>query len=152
MPSNPSLARSSASTNASTARTGLLSLIQSSRHSGNKVDCPRSAPTRKRFIRSSRKSRENLIPRIKSSDAFLRSQGHSRPSGFSSRSEHVLLCSKSGSKIRVSASTAIGFGGLMVSADGLSQRHLHGRKEARGPSAWGPRQQSLNRAKRSDSL
>src|SRR3954470_20825511 len=61
MPSNPSLARSSASTNASTARTGLLSLIQSSRHSGNKVDCPRSAPTRKRFIRSSRKSRENLI-------------------------------------------------------------------------------------------
>ena len=39
-----------AATNASTARTGLLSSIHSSRHSGNKVDCPRSAPTKKRFI------------------------------------------------------------------------------------------------------
>src|SRR3954464_13259881 len=58
MPSNPSLARSSASTNASTARTGLLSLIQSSRHSGNKVDCPRSAPTKKRFIDSLPPNRE----------------------------------------------------------------------------------------------
>ena len=28
----------------------LLSSIHSSRHSGNKVDCPRSAPTKKRFI------------------------------------------------------------------------------------------------------
>jgi len=33
----------------------------------------------KRFIRSSRKSRENLTARIKSSDAFSRSQGHLRP-------------------------------------------------------------------------
>jgi hypothetical protein len=32
----------------------------------------------KRFIRSSRKSRENLTARIKSSDAFSRSQGHER--------------------------------------------------------------------------
>ena len=34
------------------ARTGLFSSIQSSRHSGNSVDCPRSAPSTKRFIRS----------------------------------------------------------------------------------------------------
>jgi hypothetical protein len=32
----------------------------------------------KRFIRSSRKSRENLTARIKSSDAFSRSQGQNR--------------------------------------------------------------------------
>ena len=31
-------------------RTGLLSSTQSSRHSGNKLDCPRSAPATKRFI------------------------------------------------------------------------------------------------------
>src|SRR5271165_6609409 len=31
-------------------RTGLFSPIQSSRHSGNSVDCLRSAPTTKRFI------------------------------------------------------------------------------------------------------
>src|SRR3954469_25761708 len=78
MPSNPSCARSSASTNASTARTGLLSSIHSSRHSGNKVDCPRSAPTRKRFIRSSRNSRGNLTVRINLAKPFLRSQGQSR--------------------------------------------------------------------------
>src|SRR4051794_38787166 len=75
MPSNPSFARSSASTNASTARTGLLSSIHSSRHSGNKVDCPRSAPTRKRFIRSSRNSCGNFTVRINLAKPFLRSQG-----------------------------------------------------------------------------
>jgi hypothetical protein len=35
----------------------------------------------KRFIRSSRKSHENLTARIKSSDAFSRSQGHQRRMG-----------------------------------------------------------------------
>jgi hypothetical protein len=34
--------------------------------------CTRSAPSTKRFIRSSRKSRENLTAGIKSSDAFSR--------------------------------------------------------------------------------
>src|ERR1700738_3703486 len=43
-PSNPRSRRSSASTNTSTARTGLLSSTQSSRHSGNRVVCWRSAP------------------------------------------------------------------------------------------------------------
>src|SRR5258705_12573017 len=43
-PSNPSSRSSSASTNTSTARTGLLSSTQSSRHSGNSVVCWRSAP------------------------------------------------------------------------------------------------------------
>src|SRR3990170_712397 len=56
-PSNPRSARSSTWTNASITRTGLLSSIQSSRHSGNNVDCPRSAPTTKRFIKPRRKSR-----------------------------------------------------------------------------------------------
>jgi hypothetical protein len=49
-PSNPSLARSSASTNASMTRTGFSSSIQSSRHSGRSVDCPRSAPSTNRFM------------------------------------------------------------------------------------------------------
>jgi hypothetical protein len=67
------LPRSSASTNASTARTGLLSSIHSSRHSGNKVDCPRSAPTKKRFI-----DPPQIATRIITSRTFSRSQGHSR--------------------------------------------------------------------------
>ena len=48
----PSSTRLSPSTNISTARTGLLSSIQSSRHSGNSVDCSRSAPSMNRFITS----------------------------------------------------------------------------------------------------
>src|SRR5258707_4959433 len=53
----------------------LSSQIQSSRHSGNSVLCPRSVPSTKRLIRSSRKSRGNHIARIKSGRAFLHSQG-----------------------------------------------------------------------------
>src|SRR5215813_2672439 len=49
-PSKPNSAESSASTNASITRTGLLSSMKSSRHSGNNVVCPRSAPAMKRFI------------------------------------------------------------------------------------------------------
>ncbi len=41
---------------AATARTGLSSQIQSSRHSGNSVLCPRSVPSTKRVIRCSRES------------------------------------------------------------------------------------------------
>src|SRR6266852_1563139 len=52
-PLNPSSARSSSSTKTSITRTGLSSPIQSSRLSGNSVLCPRSAPSTKRFIRSS---------------------------------------------------------------------------------------------------
>src|SRR5271170_1831125 len=55
--------------------TGLFSLNQSSRHSGNSVLCQRSEPSMKRLIRSSRKSHENPTARIKSSDAFLHSLG-----------------------------------------------------------------------------
>src|SRR4029078_31404 len=51
-PAKPSAARSSASTNASITRTGLFSSIQSSRHSGNRVLCPRSTPSKKRFIKA----------------------------------------------------------------------------------------------------
>jgi hypothetical protein len=47
---NPRPERSSFSTKASIARTGLPSSIQSSRHSGNSVVCPRSTPSMKRLI------------------------------------------------------------------------------------------------------
>src|SRR5207237_3892177 len=65
-------AKSSASTNASITRTGLLSSMKSSRHSGNSVHCPRSASSTKRLIDSPIESRENH----NSSSAFLHSQGH----------------------------------------------------------------------------
>ena len=55
----PQLGRSSASTNASITRTGLLSSTQSSRHSGNSVDCARSAPAMKRFINPPANHEEN---------------------------------------------------------------------------------------------
>src|SRR5882762_2996028 len=51
-PSNPRSRSSSASTNTSTARTGLLSSTQSSRHSGSNVACPRSSPATKPGIKS----------------------------------------------------------------------------------------------------
>ena len=41
--------------------TGLFSSIQSSRHSGNSVLCPRSAPSMKRFIRSPTAAPESLL-------------------------------------------------------------------------------------------
>ena len=41
--------------------TGLFSSIQSSRHSGNSVLCPRSAPSTKRFIRSPTAAPESLL-------------------------------------------------------------------------------------------
>src|SRR6202030_2067130 len=65
-------------TKTSITRTGLSSQIQSSRHSGNSVLCPRSIPSTKRFIRSLRKSRRNHTVRITSNGAFLHSQGHER--------------------------------------------------------------------------
>src|ERR1700732_5554065 len=51
-PQNRSSARSSPPTKTSITRTGLSAQIQSSRHSGNRVLCPRSIPSTKRFIRS----------------------------------------------------------------------------------------------------
>src|SRR6516225_6087161 len=55
---------SSSSTKTSIARTGLSSQIQSSRHSGNTVLCPRSVPSTKRLIPLSRESyRENRTDR-----------------------------------------------------------------------------------------
>src|SRR5262249_31324000 len=50
-PSNPNLDKSRLSTKTSITRTGLFSLIQSARHSGKSVACPRSIPSTKRFIR-----------------------------------------------------------------------------------------------------
>src|SRR3984893_4791080 len=77
-PQNRSPARSSPPTKTSITRTGLSSQIQSSRHSGNRVLCPRSIPSTKRFIRSLRKSRRNHTARIASTHAFLHSQGRFR--------------------------------------------------------------------------
>src|ERR1700732_1376941 len=74
-PQNRSSARSSPPTKTSITRTGLSSQIQSSRHSGNRVLCPRSIPSTKRFIQSLRKSRRNHTARITSTGAFLHSQG-----------------------------------------------------------------------------
>ena len=48
--SKPISAKSSVSTNTSITRTGLLSPMKSSRHSGSSVDCPRSACSTKRLI------------------------------------------------------------------------------------------------------
>jgi hypothetical protein len=56
-------------------RVALLKKI--SRHSGNSVDCPRSASATKRFIPAPRKSCGNHIARITSSAAFSHSQGQS---------------------------------------------------------------------------
>jgi hypothetical protein len=58
-------------------RTGLSSQIQSSRHSGNSVVCPRSVPSTKRPIRSPAKSRRNHIAGITASQ-FSHSQGQTR--------------------------------------------------------------------------
>src|SRR5215510_12980535 len=52
-PSKLISAKSSASTKTSITRTGLLSSMKSSRHSGKNVDCPRSIPETNRFIKSS---------------------------------------------------------------------------------------------------
>src|ERR1700756_5277102 len=49
--------RSSASTNASITRTGLLSSMKSSRHSGNSDHCPRSVSSTKRLIDSPKNHR-----------------------------------------------------------------------------------------------
>ena len=67
-------AKSSASTNTSITRTGLLSSMKSSRHSGSSVRCPRSASSTKRLINSPAESRENHS----SSTVFSHNQGHSR--------------------------------------------------------------------------
>src|ERR1044072_1987799 len=49
-PSKLISAKSSAPTNTSITRTGLLSSMKSSRHSGNSVHCPQSASSTKRLI------------------------------------------------------------------------------------------------------
>src|SRR3984885_8403133 len=70
-PSKLISAKSSASTNTSITRTGLLSSMKSCGHSGNSVHCPRSASSTKRLINSPIESRENH----NSSSAFSHSQG-----------------------------------------------------------------------------
>ena len=80
-PSKLISAKSSASTNTSITRTGLLSSMKSSRHSGNSVHCPRSASSTKRLINSPTESRENH----NSSTAFSHSQGQTRTLRLSGR-------------------------------------------------------------------
>ncbi len=60
-PLKPSSPRSSASIKTSITRTGLSSPTQSPRHSGKSVLWPRSKPSTKRFISTSRRIRENHI-------------------------------------------------------------------------------------------
>src|SRR4051812_20040754 len=71
-PSKLISAKSSAPTNTSITRTGLLSSMKSSRHSGNSVHCPRSASSTKRLIDPPTESRGNH----NSGTAFSHSQGH----------------------------------------------------------------------------
>src|SRR3954454_14629258 len=71
IPSKLISAKSSASTNTSITRTGLLSSTKSSRHSGNSVHCPRSDSLTKRLINPPVESRENH----NSGTAFSHSQG-----------------------------------------------------------------------------
>ncbi len=59
-----------------TTRTGLLSSMKSSRHSGNSVHCPRSASSTKRLVNSPTESRENH----NSGTAFSHSLGQFRTS------------------------------------------------------------------------
>src|SRR5215471_9277975 len=75
-PSKPSSATFSASTKASITRTGLLSSTQSSRLSGNSVDCARSDPCNEALHQFPRR----IIRRILATPAFLHSQGHLSPS------------------------------------------------------------------------
>src|SRR6476646_3291530 len=71
-PSKLISAKSRVSTNRSITRTGLLSSMKSSRHSGNSVDCPRYTYSTTRLINSPPESRENH----NSGTAFSHSQGH----------------------------------------------------------------------------
>src|SRR4029078_11158399 len=73
-PSKLISAKSSAPTNTSITRTGLLSSMKSSRHSGNSVQCPPSASSTKRLIDPPTESRGNH----NSGTAFSHSQGHKR--------------------------------------------------------------------------
>src|SRR6516165_2240843 len=73
-PSKLISAKSSASTKTSITRTGLLSSMKSSRHSGNSVHCPRSASSTKRLINSP----QNHGGNHNSGVAFSHSQGHFR--------------------------------------------------------------------------
>src|SRR5215471_12998196 len=78
-PSKLISAKPSASTNTSITRTGLLSSMKSSRHSGNSVHCPRSASSTKRLIDSPKGSQENH----NTGAAFSHSQGQNRNSSLS---------------------------------------------------------------------
>src|SRR5215475_11214558 len=68
-PCNPPL-RSQRASNASITRTGLLSSMKSSRHSGKSIHCPRSASSTKHLINSPAESQENHNSRT----AFSHSQ------------------------------------------------------------------------------
>src|SRR4029453_8387171 len=89
-PSKLISAKSSASTNASITRTGLLSSMKSSRHSGSSVHCPRSASSTKRPINLSQESRENH----NSGTAFSHSQG--QKAKYSERADDFRLTPKNG--------------------------------------------------------
>ena len=63
----------------------IASPIQSPRHSGNSVLCPRSVPSTKRLIRSTANGAESY----REISAFSHSQGHSRPGWASGKSGMV---------------------------------------------------------------
>ena len=82
-------------------RTGLSSSIQSSKHSGNSLLCPRSVPSTKRLIRSLRKSRRNHIAENQMNRrVFTPDQGHSRPSHLAPAAEQCLLCADCVAKLK----------------------------------------------------
>jgi hypothetical protein len=64
----------------------LSASIQSSRHSGNNVDCPRSTPSTKRFIATSPENRVTIL----SCEAFSHSLG--RQQKLSSAAENLEFC------------------------------------------------------------
>ena len=74
-------------------RTGLSSSIQSSRHSGNSVLCPRSTPSTKRFIQSPT-APESLLSSILIKQPVFTQPGSLTDVGPNER--HVRLCFASG--------------------------------------------------------
>src|SRR3954464_10589751 len=95
-PSKLISAKSSAPTNTSITRTGLLSSMKSSRHSGNSVHCPRSASSTKRLI-DPPQNHEGIIT---AAQHFHTARVRTDRDEAGSRSRYVCCGPESGSKIR----------------------------------------------------
>src|SRR5579872_335812 len=141
-PSKLISARSSASTNTSITRTGLLSSMKSSRHSGNSVHCPRSASSTKRRINSPAESQENH----NSGGAFSHSQGHSRQFWHVRSREPIDLAGSAdeccGATTDLSASTRL-VRFVPKPGYGPSFDHLVGAREQRGRDCQAERLRGL---------